>query len=63
MSNAGEKDIPPPWKLTAISVSNSVSLAGGESFSISASWIPVDNQGHLGAEEAVGAKDIFITQN
>lgn len=30
---------------------------------ISASWIPVESQGQLGAKEAVGAKDITITQN
>lgn len=30
---------------------------------ILAYWIPVENQGQLGAEEAVGARGIIITQN
>lgn len=29
---------------------------------VSASWIPADGQGQLGAKEAKGAKDIIITQ-
>ncbi len=50
--------LPSPWMLTAINASNRV-----DSFSSSASWIPVDSQGQLGAEEAEEAKDIIIMEN